>query len=109
VASPVTAPIVPTETESTTPTAYAAVTPQKPKLTGISQDELTRCEEKLPTLDSCKPSKSLAEGQSNVVDQVRICVAHYVAALDDCLCKAGSKPHCQYAEDQKRQISKMGP
>jgi hypothetical protein len=112
-ARPVAAPVIPhivaTETTATTPKSYAAAAPQKPKITGLSEDELKRCEEKLPTLDSCKPSKSLAEGQSNVVDQVRICVAHYVADLDGCLCNAGSKPHCKYAEDQKREIGKMGP
>jgi hypothetical protein len=107
--TPTIPPIVPTETEPTTPKTYAAATPQKPKITGLSEDELKRCEGELPGLETCKPSKSLSEGQSTVIDEVRKCVARYVASLDDCLCKAGSKPHCQYAEDQKREISKMKP
>lgn len=106
--APVIPPFVPTETAATTPQSYVAAAPKKPKLTGLSEEELKRCEADLPALDTCKPSKSLAEGQSAVIDEVRQCVARFVASLDDCLCKAGSKPHCQYAEDQKREIGKMG-
>lgn len=101
-------PITMTETEPTTPKSYAAAAPPKPKITGISEGELKSCEAELPTLDTCKPSRTVAEGQSAVVDEVRACVARYVAALDGCMCKAGSKPHCQYAEDQKRELAKMG-
>jgi hypothetical protein len=100
-------PITMTETEPTTPKSYAAAAPPKPKITGISEDELKQCESELPTLDTCKPSRTVAEGQAAVVDEVRACVARYVAALDGCMCKAGSKPHCQYAEDQKRELAKM--
>ena len=96
--APLIPPIVPPETEAT---------PPKPKVTGLSEAELKRCETDLPTLETCKPSKSLAEGQSAVIDEVRQCVARYVAALDECLCKAGSKPHCQYAADQQREVGKM--
>jgi hypothetical protein len=97
-----------TETQPTTPKSYAAAAPSKPKITGISEDELERCEAELPTLDTCKPSRTVAEGQAAVVDEVRACVARYVAALDGCMCKAGSQPHCKYAEEQKRELAKMG-
>jgi len=100
-------PIVMTETQPTTPKSYAAATPQKPKITGLSEDELKNCESSLPPLEGCKPQKTIAEGQSATVNEVRACVARYVAAMDNCLCKAGSKQHCQFAEDQKREIGKM--
>jgi len=96
-----------TETQATTPKSYAAAAPQKPKVTGLSEEALKRCEAELPVLDSCKPSRSVAEGQSAVVDEVRACIARYVAALDACMCQAGSKPHCQYADDQKRELNEM--
>jgi hypothetical protein len=108
VQAPVVPPIVVTETAPTTPKSYAAAAPQKPRITGLSEDELKNCEAKLPSLDSCKPSKPLAEGGQVVIDQVRACVARYVSALDGCLCKAGSKSHCQYAEDQQKELGKMG-
>jgi hypothetical protein len=92
-----------------TPKAYAAAAPQKPKITGLSEEELKKCEQDLPSLDSCKPTKTVAEGGLAVTNELRACVARYVAALDGCLCKAGSKAHCQYAEDQKREAAKMTP
>jgi len=96
-----------TETQPTTPKSYAAATPPKPQISGISEDDMKRCEAELPTLDTCTLSRKVADGQAVVVDEVRACVARYVAALDVCMCKAGSKPHCQYAEDQKRELAKM--
>jgi hypothetical protein len=97
-----------TETEPTTPKSYAATVPQQPKITGISEDELKRCEAQLPELERCKPARPVAEGQAAVLDEVRACIARYVAALDACFCRAGSKPHCQFAEDQQRELTKMG-
>jgi hypothetical protein len=91
-----------TETQPTTPKAYAAAVPQKPRVTGLSEEALKRCEAELPPLENCK-----ASGDA-VVDEVRACIARYVATLDACVCQAGSKPHCQYAEDQKSEIAKMG-
>jgi hypothetical protein len=101
-------PISMTDTQATTPKSYAAAVPQKPKFTGLSEDELKRCESELEALEGCKPSRPVGIGQTAVVDEVRVCVAGYVAALDACLCKAGSKPHCKFAEDQKRELTKMG-
>jgi hypothetical protein len=105
--APVIPKIVVADTQPTTPKSYAAAAPQKPKITGLSETELKSCEAGLPSLDSCKPSKTVAEGGQAVLDEVRACVARYVAALDGCLCKAGSKPHCQYAEDQKKELGRM--
>jgi hypothetical protein len=110
-ARPYVAPVIPKivveDTQPVTPKTYAAAAPQKPKITGLSEEELSKCEAGLPSLDTCKPAKSIADGQQAVVDEVRACVARYVSALDGCLCKAGSQPHCKYAEDQKREIGKM--
>lgn len=110
-ARPYVAPVIPKivveDTQPVTPKTYAAAVPQKPKVTGLSEAELKSCEEGLPSLDSCKPSKTVAEGGQAVVDEVRACVARYVTALDGCLCKAGSRPHCGYAEDQKKELGKM--
>lgn len=102
-------PIVMTDTQPTTPKSYAAAAPQKPKLPSVSEDELKQCEEALPPLESCKPQKPATEGQTQAQDEVRLCVAKYMASVHACLCKAGSKKNCQFADDQKREIGKMTP
>jgi hypothetical protein len=101
--------VEPRDARPVTPRAYAAAAPQKPKITGLSEEELQKCERELPPLETCKPARTLAEGGASVANELRACVARYVAALDGCLCTAGSKAHCQYEEDQKREAAKMVP